>query len=136
MTVPWLGHILTLPIHLYLYNHISVILRFQYFSILGVSPEDFDLLPVMYLLGFFLKRSSTKIRAPQSFLCLIHLKMRGKKGIYVIRGHPAKICGNQEKGIALSQLNMQNYTGMLFYCMHQKLLWMSWKLHFPSAECT
>lgn len=30
-------------------------------------------LPVIYLLGLALKRSSTKISAPQSFLCRIHL---------------------------------------------------------------
>lgn len=98
----------------------------------------------MYLLGLFRNRSSTKIRAPQSLLCLIHLQASNKKkNVCVTRGHIVKNCGDQTGEIVKSQpagicKNIQSV--FLLSCSKQHSFWMheqhyqsiSQKLNFPS----
>lgn len=90
---------------------------------LGVEKKIFFYnLPVMYLLGLFRKRSSTRIRAPQSLLCRIHLQASDKKkSVYIIRVHVVKNCGNQMRNCKESACwSMQKHIESAFLLLQLK----------------
>lgn len=83
-----------LYIHLYLYNHISVIQSFQRFSAWGSFPRRFFPLTSYVFIWVIPEAVVDQNKSPPVIPVPYTPKSEGKKKMYVIREYTAKTCGN------------------------------------------